>query len=352
MNPSMLAALVRKDITLYFKNRFFAFITVLGLVFYIAVYFLLPRSVDESLPMGWYAPDLPQQFITELREQGLQLELFSSEEALRSAVLNGEQPVGIAFQPEFVSQLMAGQTPQVTVYLKSDLPDEFRDVYLLMMEELSFMLAGQPLNIQTEEVVVGVDMAGQQIPPRQRFLPILAVLILMMESLGLASLISSEIETGTLRALLTTRLTVGGLFTSKGITGILMAFVQVLLLLIITGGLRREPALILVAMLVGCFMVVGISLMIASAARDLMSVIGWGMLAIIALAIPAMNILLPGLTSNWIKVIPSYYLVDILHRVINFNAGWPQMGGNLAALAAFALAFFTIGTLAIRRKLT
>ncbi len=61
MNISMLLALVRKDILLYFKNRFFALMTILGLVIYIVLFYLLPKSVDENIYLGWYAPSLPEE---------------------------------------------------------------------------------------------------------------------------------------------------------------------------------------------------------------------------------------------------------------------------------------------------
>jgi hypothetical protein len=62
----------------------------------------------------------------------------------------------------------------------------------------------------------------------------MAVFMLMVETWGLAALISAEVEAGTLRALLVTHLNVPGLFISKGVTGILMAFVQAVILV----GLR------------------------------------------------------------------------------------------------------------------
>lgn len=351
MNADMLLALVKKDIALYFKNRFFAFVTVLGLVAYIAIFFLLPRSVDENLSLGWYAPQLPETITRQLQGQGLSLNTYASEEDLRAAVLDGDEPVGIALPPDFMASLAAGQKPEVKIYVQSDLPDEFRAAYVLLIEELGHALAGNTLNIEAEEIMLGPDMSGQQIAPRQRMLPILAVFILIIEALGLASLITAEVETGTLRALLVTRLKAEGLFLSKGVTGVSMAFVQVLLLLGITGGLQREPVLVLTALLLGAILVTGLSFLIASLARDLLSVMGWGILVLITLAIPAFNILLPGLASDWIKVIPSYYLVDTVHRVINFEAGWGQVSGNLALLAAYSAVFFAIGILALKRRL-
>ena len=351
MNLRLVAALVQKDITLFFKNRFFALITVLGLVVYVAVFFALPATVDETLQMGWYGPSLPDLLNADLQGSGLALRDYPSESALREAVQAGDEPVGVALPEDFTQQLASGGKPQVRIYYQSEVPEEYREAYTLLLQELGYFLAGQQLNLEAEEIVLGPDMVGQQVPPRQRMLPVLAVFFLMIESWGLASLISTEVETGTLRALLVTPLKVEGLFLSKGVTGLLMSFGQVLLLLGITGGLAREPVLVLASLLLGALMVTGMSFMIASVARDMMSVMAWSMLAMILLAIPSFNILLPGLTTNWIKVIPSYYFVDTVYRVMNFNAGFSQVSASLMVLLALAVAFFGLGVLALGRKL-
>lgn len=351
MSLRILAALVWKDVTLFFQNRFFAYISILGMVFYVAIYFAMPKTVDETLELGWFGPSLPGHTLEDLKEEGLILRDYPSEEALRAAVLSGDDPVGVALPADFFEKLSAGTKPSVQIFFKTDVPDEYRAAYNLFLEELGFELTGNTLNIDAQEVILGPDMAGEQISPRQRMLPLLAVFILMIETWGLAALISAEAESGTLRALLTTPLTIPGLFASKGFTGVLMAFVQVVVLLLVTGGLRTEPILVLTVLLLGAFLVTGISFLIASVAGDMMSVMAWGMLALIVLALPAFNLLLPGLTTNWIKIIPSYHLVDIIYRVLNFGAGWSQARTGLLILLAFGVVFFVLGAFSLRRKL-
>jgi ABC-2 type transport system permease protein len=351
MNLEVIAALVRKDITLYFRNRFFAFITVLGLAAYIAIFFAMPDRVDESLSMGFSGPSLPQEMLSEMEAGGLIFTTYSDEDSLRAAVAAGDEPVGISLSDDFFLDLARGERTRASVYFQSTLPEEFREAYTLLLSELGFMLAGQPLNIEAEEIILGPDMAGQQVPPRMRMLPMLAVIILMMETFGLASLIASEVETGALRALLATPLTTVGLFLSKGTTGVLLAFTQVGVLMAVIGGFQNQPLLIAFALLLGSLLITGLALLIASISRDMMSVMAWGMLALILLAVPSFNLLLPGLTTSWIRVIPSYYLVDTIYRVVNFNAGWSQVGGSLAALLAFSVGFFGLGVAVLGRKL-
>jgi ABC-2 type transport system permease protein len=206
------------------------------------------------------------------------------------------------------------------------------------------------VDIETTEIILGPDMAGEQIPPRQKMLPLLTVFILGMEILGLASLISEEVEAGTLKALLVTPVRVDGLFLAKGTFGITFAFIQTALLMGVTGGLNQKPMLILTVLLLGSALVTGISFLIASFGRDMLSVMGWGMLAIILLAIPTFSILIPGMANNWIKIIPSYYLADTTYRTLNFGAGWADVGLNLAVLLASALGFMGLGVVVLRRK--
>jgi len=351
MSLAMINALVRKDITLYFKNRFFAFITVMGLVAYVVIYFLMPQAVDETLTMGWHGPELPAATIADFEEEGLVLRPYDSRAALQKAVQSGDVLVGVVVQQDFLQKLRLGQKPQVTVLSKSDLPDEYRSAFRLVLEELGHALAGRSLSLEVDETVLGPDMAGHNVAPRRRMLPVLAVILLITETLGLASLISSEVETGTVQALLATPLRVEGLFVSKGITGVILAFSQVLLIIAITGGLEREPLLVLTILLLSSVLMTGLSLLIASVARDMLSVIGWGTLVMVAMAIPSFNVLMPGLTSGWIKAIPSYYVVDPIYRVTNLGAGWSQVGTSLLALLGFSMLSFALGVATLGRRL-
>jgi ABC-2 type transport system permease protein len=59
MNARVVKALLKKDIALFTSNRFYLLITVVGLVFYIGIYFVLPAQLDEKLSLAMYAPVVP-----------------------------------------------------------------------------------------------------------------------------------------------------------------------------------------------------------------------------------------------------------------------------------------------------
>jgi ABC-2 type transport system permease protein len=222
MNARMIAALIRKDFKLYFSNRFFAIITLLGLVAFAAIYFLLPATVDETLELGLYMRELPPALEELLDSEEVNFYRAESIDALKQAVLDGDIPAGYAFPDDLLATIPSGQKATVQLYLASDIPPEFKEVYEVILDEFAFAISGQTLSqIETTDIILGPDMAGAQIPPRERMLPMLTVFVLMIESLGLASLIAAEVEVGTLRALLVTPLTMSGVFVGKRIFGTL-----------------------------------------------------------------------------------------------------------------------------------
>src|SRR5690606_13506975 len=138
---------------------------------------------------------------------------------------------------------------------------------------------------------------------------------------------------------------------AKAIFGILFAFAQAALLMIITGSLHTEPILILLTLLLGALVVTGLGFLIASISRSMMSGMGWGMLAVVVMMIPSYGVVLPGTASSWAQAIPSYYMFDTIHQVVNFGASWSAVGSNLLILLALGIAFMAAGVLVMERKL-
>lgn len=354
MSWNIIGTLLRKDFMLYFRNRFFAFVTILALVFYILIYLVMPQTVDESLSIAVYAPSIPPIVLNFLSDNDLTIQSFDSDEALQAAVTTGEYPVGIVLSGDFLTSILGGQPTSLRAYFSSNTPVEINDAMRTVLRnafnELSYSLSGSPLNVTFEEEVLGPDMLGQQIAMRDRMLPLFASFLLLVETMGLGSLISEEVERRTLQAVLTTPARVLDVFTSKAILGIGLALVQAVALMALTNTLRANVPLLLVTLLLGSILVTGIAFLIASAARDLMAVLGWGILVILVLSIPSFGVIFPGTVSEWVKAIPSFYLVDTIHRVVNFSADWNAVGPNLLALLAFSVVIFGLGVLALERK--
>ena len=350
MNGRIVKALLKKDVSLFMSNRFYLLITIVGLVFYIGIYFIMPAKVDEKLSLAMYAPVLPPAFSQLITQQAAEIELFQSEDELREAVLDGDYQAAISLPPDIMEVWASGGKPEITIYYSSTSPPEVSATVVALVKELAYAQTGQTLNFDTTEEVLGPDMLGDQIALRDRMRPLLAIFILLVEILTLASLIAVEIEQGTVRALLVTSMRASDLFVAKGILGVGLALGQAALFMALVGGFSHQPLIILTTLIIGSLMVVGIGFLLASFSRDVMSVTGWGMLILIILAIPGFGTAIPGILSDWTKVIPSYYLTDTVSRVANYGAGWGDVGTNLAILAGFTALVFWAGITVLRRR--
>lgn len=347
MNMRRTGILLSKDLSLYFRKRVILFLTFIGLIFYLVIYFVMPSSVDETLKIGLYSPaSIP--IISELDEEGVKISYAKSEEQLKEEVINGSYIAGISI-PEDVMKT-SDPDKMITLYFAPDAPEEIRDALEFFVHEIIFLQMGQPLALEVSEEVMGQDMLGTPIPARDRLRPLIAIFILIMEIFGLTYLISEEIEGRTAQALLSTPATVSDIFMAKSISGIGLAFIQAVLVMAIVGGMNRQPFIVLVSLFLGAALTTGISFFISVKARDFMSVLSWSFPVLIILIIPSFSVIFPGVVTGWIRVIPTYYLVDTVHRAANFGSGWGDVWVNLLILFAFTAIIFWAGLYVLRRK--
>lgn len=349
MNWRIIGTLIAKDFSLFFRKKLFTVLTAIGFIFYIVVYFLMPSTVNENLEIGLYAPAALPAF-TQVQEEGLKIVTVASEEVLKEGVIEGKYVAGVSLPADIMEKFISKQKPTISLYFTPDVPDEMKDTVVLIISEMAYLQTGQALNIEVTEEILGPDMTGMPIPPRDRLRPLLAIMILMVEMMGLANLISEELERQTIHALLVTPMSLGDLFVAKGITGTGLAFGQAVLFMLLVGGFSGGPLIILITLLLGAVLVTGAAFLISSVSKDFMSVLAWSIPSFIILLVPSFSVLFPGAITNWVKILPSYYLVDTVHRAANFGSGWGDLWLNVLILIGYCLVITWIGIFVLRRR--
>ena len=350
MNWRIISTLASKDLSLFFRKKGIVALTILGLVFYLVIYFVMPSTADEDLQIGVYAPGVPSIF-QQLPEEGLEITTVASEEELKDSVTDGTYIIGVSLPSDFFDKIDSGQKPDIHLYFTPDAPPEIKSAAVTLVNEFAYLFSGQTLTVTVTEEVLGPDLLGTPVPPRDRLRPLLAVFIIFMEILGLSTLISEEVEKRTAQALLVTPVTVIDLFTAKSIAGVGMAFVQAIIFMAIVGGMNVQPLIVLVALLLGAALATGLSFLISAFAKDFMSVLAWSVPVLVILIVPSFSIMFPGVITGWVKIIPSYYLVDTVHRAANYGSGWGDVATSLLILLGYTAVITAAGILVLRRKL-
>ncbi|HSL96365.1 MAG TPA: ABC transporter permease [Thermoleophilia bacterium] len=383
-HTALVAAIVRKDLREFSRDRLWLILTIVGLVMFIAVFWMLPGTVDETIRVGVTPPDLaetllglsagegevaPAQDDAEGQgpqegqaTQGLEVVRFDSEEDLR-AVVAGEAhgpdvAVGLAFPGYFAGMTERGEPVTVTVYVESGVPAEVRQAMESAVREIVYFAAGAAegvdpmdvLPVRQETVVLGEDRAGEQVSMRERMRPLLAFFVLMMESLALAGLIAVEIQRRTVTALLVTPASLTDVLAAKSVLGTTLAFSEAVLMLALTRSFGAGWSVLLAAALLGAVIVTGMALISGAAGKDFMGTLFLSMVLLVPLAIPAVTVLFPGSTATWVKALPTYGVMEAFVRVTSYGESWAELWGPLALAALWCVAVFGAGLLVLRRK--
>jgi ABC-2 type transport system permease protein len=350
-----ITAILRKDVALFSRDLLFVFLTVLSVVTFVTLYWVLPDDVDETISLGVHGGDI-RAALTQLagaEAEGLNLRWFDSNEALRAAVKEREIEIGLQFGDGFITDVTAGRETTVTVFVRPNLPEEITGAMESMVRELAYAIAGYQLPVTEpaeEYVVLGEDRAGDQIPFRDRLRPLYAFIVLILESISLAALISSEIQERTVTAILSTPARVGDIIIAKGALGAFVAFSEAAIILLLIRAYGPAPLIVLAALLLGAIMVTGVAMIAGSAGRELMDTMLLGMLFMIPLAIPGVAILFPGQPAAWVQFLPSYGIVQIVYGATVEGAGWAESAQQLLTLAGWCLAFGLAGVLVLKRR--
>jgi len=348
MTWQIVGAIISKDLSLFLRNKFISITTGLSIVMFVVIYFVMPGTAPVY-EFGLYAPVVPPVFAEE-DDTNYDFVMLDSEEMLSEAVAANDYLAGIVLPADIMEKFERGEKPDVKIYFSSESTEVLRDLVRVLIEGMSFQQTGQIAEMNSQEIVLGPDLLGQDIPLRDRMRPLFAIFLLMLEIFSLAQLIIVEIERRTVQGLLVTPMRVRELFAAKCITGVFLAFTQAALFMLIVGGMNKQPLIVITSLLLGALLVTGISFIIASLSKDFMSSIGWIFIALIIMVIPAVGIMMPGTITSWAKIIPSYYVVLPVHQAVHYGSGWTNAYPYLLALAGFDLAFVWIGITSLRRK--
>lgn len=406
-NGRLLLAVLKKDVQVYSRNMLYLFLTVLGLVVFVAIFWLVPDTVDEELSFA-ITPSLEtlfnegkevliergfpeevvgqlDQFETAFEEEGLVLVEIASEGQLKQVIAGeldvykteegryimhdpdgeDEKPegavkinldIGIAFPVTFLSDAVLGEKPKVTVYADARVPEEIRGAMQSLIREMAYQLAGHELPVELpaeETIILGEDRLGDQVSMRARMRPMIAFFIMMMETFALASLVSNEVLQRTVTALLVTPLKVWHFLLAKTIFGTSLAVVQAVIILAFVGAFSASNwFLLLVIALLGSFLFTAVAMLVGAAGRDFIGQLMFSMLFIIPLMIPSFAVLFPGSVASWVSMLPSYPIVRMLYDVTIYGALWADTASYMLYALLWVVLLYGLSLLVLKRKVT
>lgn len=404
--PQIVGALLKKEFIAYSRDKLYLFLTGMVLIMIVVLFWVVPDSVDEQISLAVSPPiatlvddaretlmamGATEEQLAELdradlaeSEEGLTLIEFDSADDLRGVVEgdleawrtdagelvlrdraagedrpeNAERltlDIGIAFPETFITDVATGREDiEVTVYSDAAVPDEIQGAMRSFVREAGYQLAGRELPVvmpDDDSIVLGTDRAGDQVSLRDRLIPMMAFLILLMETFSMSSLISTEVLQRTATAILVTPARIGDFLAAKTIFGTGLALTQGLIVLALVGAFTATNwSILLVTMLLGAMMFTGIAMVVGSAGKDFMGQLFYSMLFIIPLMIPTFSVLFPGAAAPWVQAMPTYPVINTLVEASIYGAGWADVWMQLGYALAWVVAIYGAGLFALKRK--
>lgn len=242
----------------------------------------------------------------------------------------------------------------MTVYAGASVPEEIRHAMQSFVREIAYQVAGRelPVEIPAEEtIILGPDRAGEQASMRDKLRPMLAFFVLVIETYAMASLISTEILQRTVTALLVTPMRMRHFLAAKTIFGTGMALIQGLIILALVEAFTPTNWLLLLTiMLIGSVFFTSVALLIGAAGKDFLDQLMYALLFSVPLLIPTFAVLFPGTAAAWVRVIPSYPIVELLAKVTIYDAGWSESIPALAYALLWVVFLYGVSLFILKRK--
>ncbi len=347
MRTTCIKAIMRKDAIAAVRNKLVLMGLVAGVIFAL-VYYVLPATVEETFHLAAYGDS---ELFSELAEaeEGVIIDFFPSEEAVKEAVKEGNYIAGIVLPSDF-SQITAGQKPEVTLYFNSEQPESVRtSIEYFVQLAVEYMAFGIEVP-EMEAEILGEDMAGEHIPLREMSIPLYVVMALIMEMWTIATLIVEESAAGTMRAVLITPATPSDVITAKGVVGIGYTVCVATAILVLTLSLRGNLPLLFLGIVLGAIMAVSLGLFFGSLTENITGSYVYVSVPLLVFMLPALLIFFPDISLSVVKGIPTYYLVNAINQILNHGAGLAEVWKDFLVIAVCDIIFFGLGVYALRRR--
>jgi ABC-2 type transport system permease protein len=361
MNPRTVLAIARKDIHDAIRNRYLLMSLVLPIGLSVLFQVIFGQITNTGVfRVAVYDPDA-SRLTAQLREESdIKIVEVESEDRLRQEV-EGDAVGGILIPADFDRNVDLGGRPELTVYLNGRKNGGELAVFRqIVLEQVWAMREGSEPTALVWSLISPQPQAASEVGFRKegfRMDTYLLVMFLIMSltmtgSLVVPLLMVEEKEKHTMEFLLVSPVTPAEIAAGKAVTGLAYSTLSVTILVALNRGWAGDWPVTFLAVAAGALFLVMVGLLMGTMMHTMMQVNTWSTVVMMLLLAPSwLTVLeLPAPLSAAIRIIPTYYLVDILNRSLAGQIVAGDVALRLAFLAACTLATFGIVVWAIRRQ--
>jgi ABC-2 type transport system permease protein len=255
---------------------------------------------------------------------------YDSPDSLRKAVENGAIDMGIVLPPDFDDLVIQGEMTELTAYVWGESLAKHRIVLGATIANMIRDIAGQETPVEIITTTLG---DAESIPWEDRLLPIIVLMAIVFGGIMVpATSLVDEKQKRTLTALAITPASLGEIFLSKGLVGVVISTFMGVLILVINQAFGGQTPLLIGMLVLGAVIASTFGIMLGAFIKDITSLFAINKAIGILYYAPAFVYLFPGI-PQWIgRIFPTYYIVQPVVEISQQGGTWSDI-----ALEAFVL---------------
>jgi ABC-2 type transport system permease protein len=276
-------------------------------------------------------------------------EPYAVEETLRADVERGALDMALILPENFDRELQADTVTTMDLFIWGESLLKHRTVLAVALVRGIIDVAGREVPVETEMVLLGEEA---NIPWDVRLFPLVVVITMFIGGLMVpATSMVEEKMHRTYRALLTTPATLADILGAKGLTGVILALTNGLLILFINNAFGAQPALLVVLLVLGGIFAAAGGIIFGVLIKDLNTLFTAMKSMGIILYAPAFIFMFPEIPQWIAKLFPTYYVLGPIVDLTMNNATWADIAVDVYILIALIVALVAIAGFLARRAL-
>jgi ABC-2 type transport system permease protein len=358
MNGRTVWAIAQKDIVDAVKNRYLLISLILPVGLSLMFRVLFGNVPDVGgLTVAIFDPSGSRLTAGLQTQPGVKVLRVDSEEQLKEQVSKmGAAVGGITVPPNFDSDVNSGRQPQLTAYLNMQKGGAQLAAFRELVSEQVWALnpAAEPARINWSEVSAAVSSPTTATFRLDAYLLVLFLVmsLTMTGAFVVPLLLVEEKDKHTMEFLLVSPATTSEVVAGKALTGLAYGALGAGTMIALNHGWSGNWPVTFLVIFLGALFLVAAGLLMGSVFRTMMQVNTWSSIIMLVLLAPTWFSVfqMPSVFETAVRLIPTYYLADILNHSLNNTVTLAGAGIDLAALLGSLILAFGAVIWILRRQ--
>jgi ABC-2 type transport system permease protein len=349
MNLNRIFTLVQKEFIYGSKNFIFIMALVMPVAITLVISLLVGTLFSGKPRLGIFDRGSSQLTVKMSQQDFLLTEIYSSKEQLHSDVERGALDMGLILPVDFDTQLQAGSATSMDLLVWGESLLKHRTLLAVSLIRQIIDVAGREIPVNAELVLLGEEA---NIPWDVRLFPLVVIITIFLGGMMVpaTSLVEEKVKR-TYRALLTTPASLVDILTAKGLTGVILALFDGLLILYLNDAFGTQPVMLITLMAISSIFAAAVGIIMGVLVKDINTLFTIMKSLGIFLYAPAFIFIFPDIPQWVAKIFPTYYTLNPIIELTMNNASWAKIATDVYILVGLTIALIGVAGFLARRAL-